>query len=60
MFIVERTKDGDLIWFDPQSGKKGADIAAYVESMNHKKIGLLRIDDKIINPKFADRLLKAR
>lgn len=60
VFIVERTKDGDLIWFDPQSGKKGKDIMNYAGSMIPSRIGVLRIDDKIINPKLADRLLKAR
>lgn len=60
VFIVERTADGDLIWFDPQSGKKGRDIANYASSMMPASIGVLRIDDKIINPKFVSRLLKAR
>ena len=60
VFIVERTQDGDLIWYDPQSGKKGRDISNYAGSMIPSKIGVLRIDDKLINPKLADRLLKAR
>lgn len=60
VFIVERTADGDLVWFDPQSGKKGRDIANYASSMKPASIGVLRIDDKIINPKFVSRLLKAR
>ena len=58
VFIVERTHKGDLIWYDPQSGKRGADIVSYVKDMRSNMIGVLRIDDKIINPKFADILLK--
>ena len=60
VFIVEKTADGDLIWFDPQSGLRGKDIKAYVDLMKSGSIGVLRIDDKLINPKFAGRLLKAR
>jgi hypothetical protein len=60
VFIVERTLSGDLIWFDPQSGKKGNDIRLYAERMIANKIGVLRIDNKIINPKYAERMLKAR
>lgn len=60
VFIVERTADGDLIWYDPQSGKKGKPIAGYASSMNPKNIGVLRIDNKLINPKYAKRMLKAR
>lgn len=60
VFIVERTADGDLIWFDPQSGKKGRSIARYANSMKAGKIGVLRIDNKLINTKYAKRMLKAR
>lgn len=60
VFIVERTKEGDVIWFDPQSGKKGSDIKAYTNNMKSNGIGVLRVDNKLINPKFASRLLKAR
>lgn len=60
VFIVERTKDGNLLWFDPQTGRRGGAFDDYLSLMKHDKIGVLRIDDKPINPKFAERLIKAR
>ncbi len=62
VFIVERQKDGNLLWFDPQTGRRGGAMDFnddYIDVMRNDKIGVLRIDDKIINPKFAKRLLKA-
>lgn len=62
VFIVERQKDGNLLWFDPQSGLRGGALDFnddYIERMKADKIGIMRIDDKLINPKFAARLLKA-
>ncbi len=61
VFIVERQKDGALLWFDPQSGKRG-DASKFTGFLNIAKrfnIKVLRIDDKIINPKFAERLIRA-
>lgn len=60
VFIVEKTADGDLIWFDPQSGKKGREVSGYLKNMKSGWISVLRVDDKLINPKFASRFLKAR
>lgn len=60
VFIFERTKEGDGIWFDPQSGKKGREVKNYLANMRPEGIRVLRIDDKLINPKFASRLIKAR
>lgn len=60
VFIVERTKEGDLIWFDPQSGKKGSEVEKYVERMDESLVGVMRIDDKMINPRYSSRFLKAR
>lgn len=60
VFIIERTKDGDLLWFDPQTGRRGGTFNDYISKMRHDKISVLRIDDKLINPKFAERLIKAR
>lgn len=60
VFIVERTKYGDLIWFDPQTGRRGSDIQNYVANMKPNHIGVLRIDDKLINPRFAELFLKSR
>ena|GEM_PF-6868280 len=38
----------------------GCSCVQYNNKSIPSKIGVLRIDDKIINPKFASRLLKAR
>ena len=58
VFIVERQKDGNLLWFDPQSGLRGGAMDFndnYIDKMRHDKIGIVRIDDKLINPIFASR-----
>lgn len=60
VFIVEKTKDGDLLWYDPQSGHRGKSIQNYADRMRSDLISVVRIDDKIVNPKFASRLIKAR
>ncbi len=58
VFIVERQKDGNLLWFDPQSGRRGGAMDFYddINEMKHNLIGILRIDDKLINPLFASRV----
>lgn len=60
VFIVERTKDGDLLWYDPQTGRRGGTFDDYLSRMRHDGIGVLRIDDKVINPKFASRFAKRK
>ena len=59
VFIVERQKNGELLWFDPQSGRRGGAFKDYLQRMSKIKISILRIDDKLINPLFAERLIKA-
>lgn len=61
VMIVERQKDGNLLWFDPQSGKHGSSKAfnGFMKSAVPVKLSVLRIDDKIINPKFSERFKKA-
>lgn len=59
VFIVERQKNGELLWFDPQSGRRGGSFKDYLQRMSKLKISILRIDDKLINPLFAERLIKA-
>lgn len=59
VFIVERMKDGELLWFDPQTARRGGSFDGSLALMEKNLIGVLRIDDKIINPKFASRLYKA-
>ena len=42
------------VWmFDPQTGKSGADIIKYIDSMKGSKVWVMRIDDKIINPEMS-------
>lgn len=61
VMIVERQKDGNLLWFDPQSGKHGSSktFNGFMKSSVPVKLSVLRIDDKIINPKFSERFKKA-
>lgn len=61
VFVVERQKDGNLLWFDPQSGRRGnwTDFNDdYINQMKSGSIGVLRIDDKLINPVFSSRFKK--
>ncbi len=61
VFCLERQSNGNLLWIDPQSGKKGGAkvFNDYIKLMRHTRIGVMRIDDKIINPAFAERLLRS-
>ena len=61
VMIVERQKNGNLLWFDPQSGIHGSSrtFNGFMKNAVPVKISVLRIDDKIINPKFSERLKKA-
>ena len=61
VIVVERQKDGNLLWLDPQSGKHGSSTVfkGFLTKAKPIKISVLRIDDKIINPKFAERFKKA-
>lgn len=63
VFIAERTITGELLLYDPQTSQKGSVVDFYdshIKQMKHNQIGVLRVDDKLINPKFAQRFLKAR
>jgi len=62
VFIVERQKDGNLLWFDPQSGRCGSasDFEnGYIKKMRQNLIGILRIDDKLINTQFSSRFIRS-
>ena len=59
VFIVERQPDGNLLWFDPQSGRHGAPFSDFLKKARRFNIAVTRIDDKIINPVFAERFKKA-
>lgn len=59
VFILERQKDKNLVWYDPQTAQIEKFKERYLRDMIHSNIWITRIDDKIINTKFAERLLKA-
>lgn len=61
VMVVERKKDGNLLWLDPQSGLHGSSTVfkGCLTKAKPIRISVLRIDDKIINPKFAERFKKA-
>ena len=59
VFIVERQESGNLLWFDPQSGRHGGTFKDSLKRMRKYNIGILRIDDKLISPKFSPRLTKS-
>lgn len=59
VFIVEKRKNGNLVWYDPQSGEVDKFADRYLKKMEHSDIWVTRIDDKIIDPEFAERLLKS-
>lgn len=59
VFILERQKNGELLWYDPQTSRRGNAFEDSIEQMLPESIGVVRIDDKLINPKFAARLIKS-
>ena len=58
VFVVERQGNGNLLWYDPQSGRHGAPFTDFLKRMRRCDICVTRIDDKIVNPKFAKRFKK--
>lgn len=60
VFTIERQKNGELLWFDPQSARRGGSFEDYLSKMKKSLIGVLKIDDKIINPKFSSRFTKRK
>lgn len=59
--IVERQANGNLLWFDPQTSLHGSlkAFSHYLKKAKTFGLSVLRIDNKIINPKFAERFKKA-
>jgi hypothetical protein len=49
-------KNGAISFFDPQRGLH--DVFDYIENMNPELVGVIRIDDKIINPKIGGLFIK--
>lgn len=50
VFCAE-VEEGKVRMFDPQSGRDG--VSHYISSMKAGAVGVIRIDNKIINPKIA-------
>lgn len=49
VFCAEVT-EGKTRFFDPQTGKD--DVSNYIQSMKANRVGVIRIDNKLINPKI--------
>ena len=59
VFIVEKQKNGNLLWYDPQTGEIADKFRQRYLNAMHGSIGIRRIDNALINPKIAKRLRKA-
>lgn len=55
VFCAER-RNGKIRFFDPQSGSEN--IEYYFSRMKGMSVGILRIDDKLVNPKAAGLFIK--
>lgn len=55
VFCAER-KDGKWVFFDPQSGKENV-FDGYAAKAKLHKFGIIRTDDKLINPKLAETFI---
>lgn len=55
VFIVERDAGRKLLMFDPQTGR--SDVSDYLSIADRRLMAILRIDDKMLNPKAASILL---
>ncbi len=49
---------GNVRMFDPQSGKDN--VSSYVAKMKPAAVGVIRIDDKKVNPKIGDLFLEVK
>lgn len=57
--VVERDKAGNLIYYDPQSGKKNW-LSKWEPSVNLTNSWMMRIDDKLIDKGFSSVFVKAQ
>jgi SPP1 gp7 family putative phage head morphogenesis protein len=57
VFLAEVT-GGKIRYFDPQSGKD--DVSSYISSMKPGSVGVIRIDDKKVNPKIGALFLDVK
>lgn len=55
VFCAE-VKNGNILWFDPQSGRAGQYVKDYIKDMNGSYISVKRIDNKLINPEMCKAL----
>lgn len=54
MFCVE-VVNGKKRYFDPQNGE--SDVSNYLKIIKPQNVDILRIDDKIVNPKIGSLFL---
>lgn len=57
VFCIEKD-NGVLKYFDPQTGS--SNVAHYLGSMDYNLVGIIRIDDKLVNPKIGEIFTKSR
>ena len=57
--VVELTKEKNLIYYDPQSGKKNW-LTLWEGQANPAGCWILRVDDKLIDPSFSECFVKAK
>ena len=65
--LITRNEKNDLVWYDPQNGDRheGADdVKAFLNSwVNERTLfapRILRVDDKAINPKYVNSVVRKR
>lgn len=59
VWLAERTADGSLIFFDPQTGEKDTFMERYLKAAELKSFEILRIDDKKIKTVMAELMSKS-
>lgn len=57
--IVERDKAGNMIYYDPQTGKKNW-LSKWEPAVDLTQTWMMRIDDKLIDTSFSSAFLKAQ
>ncbi|MDE6346375.1 MAG: minor capsid protein [Muribaculaceae bacterium] len=57
VFLAD-VSSGKVRYFDPQSGND--DVSSYIASMKPGMVGVIRIDNKIINPKIKNLFLEVK
>lgn len=52
VFMAE-VKNGTIVYFDPQTGTSGSATDWYFDFLKNQTVRVMRVDDKIINPKMV-------